>query len=78
MDAMALHMREAANRDDVNEAIQVAAIKDMQDATSRVTGVRPTRALPKRSRASAPRKLKSGEVLLLSTTKENVPRLASG
>jgi hypothetical protein len=38
MDALAIHMREAANRPDVNEAIQAAAVKDMQDATIRVTG----------------------------------------
>jgi hypothetical protein len=40
VDAMAIQMREAANRPDVNEAIQIAAIKDMQEAAVRVTGVR--------------------------------------
>jgi hypothetical protein len=45
MDAMAIHMREAANRPDVNEAIHIAAVKDMQAATVRATGVK-VRALP--------------------------------
>ncbi len=40
MDAMAIHMREAANRPDVNEAIQAAAVRDMQEATIRVTGAK--------------------------------------
>lgn len=40
MDAMALHMRQAADRPEVNEAIHSAAVKDMHDATIRVTGAR--------------------------------------
>jgi hypothetical protein len=40
MDALALQMREAANRPDINQAIQLAAVKDMQEAAVRVTGVR--------------------------------------
>lgn len=45
VDAMAIHMREAANRPDVNEAIQMAALKDMQETAVRVTGVQ-LRKLP--------------------------------
>jgi hypothetical protein len=44
MDALALHMREAANRPDVNAALQQAALKDVQATTSQVTGLR---VLPK-------------------------------
>ncbi len=54
MDAMALHMREAANRDDVNEAIQIAAVKDMQEATSRITGVSPADLAPARKALKPP------------------------
>jgi hypothetical protein len=82
MDAMALHMREAANRDDVNEAIQLAAVKDMQEATSRVTGLRPT-DLPSgrkalKSPASKPlpdRKPRPTEVVVLNAERSGFPRL---
>ena len=40
VDAMALHMRDAANRPDVNQAIRSAAVKDMQEAAVRITGVK--------------------------------------
>jgi hypothetical protein len=40
MDALAMHMREAANRPDINAALQRAALKDVEAATSQVTGVR--------------------------------------
>jgi hypothetical protein len=80
MDAMALHMREAANRDDVNEAIQIAAIKDMQEATGRITGVRPPElpapAAAKRTRVAATRKPKPTEVIVLNTEQEAIPNLA--
>jgi hypothetical protein len=90
MDAMALHMREAANRDDVNEAIQLAAMKDMREATSRVTGVRPlelpapdTKAVvaevpAKRTRSSprpSSRKPRPTEVVLLNAEHAGMPRL---
>jgi hypothetical protein len=84
MDAMALHMREAANRDDVNEAIQIAAVKDMQEATSRITGVRPlelpapTKAAisPKRTRAATERKPRPTEVVVLNADRDAFPKLA--
>ena len=81
MDAMALHMREAANRDDVNDAIHEAAIKDMQEATSRITGIRP-KALPsaaRRARLPAPgsRKSRSTEVVVLNAEGEKFPQLAT-
>jgi len=44
MDALALHMREAANRPDINAALQQAALKDVQAATGEVIGLR---VLPK-------------------------------
>jgi hypothetical protein len=79
MDAMALHMREAANRDDVNAAIQQAAVKDMQEATSRITGVRPV-APVKRPRAlpDASRKPRPTEVVVLNAERGSFPRLAHG
>ncbi|MCL5997882.1 MAG: hypothetical protein M1546_17780 [Chloroflexi bacterium] len=82
MDAMALHMREAANRDDVNEAIHLAAVKDMQEATSRITGRRPLElpapASAKRPRtaAAAPsRKPRPTEVVVLNAERSGPPRL---
>lgn len=59
MDAMALHMREAAGRDDVNNAIHQAAVKDMQEATLRVTGVKvPQLPAPKPSARKGARVLR--------------------
>jgi hypothetical protein len=72
LDAMALHMREAANRPDVNAAIQVAAVKDMQDAAVRVTGV----ALPE---LPAPRKAaarKNANRVVMAADGSPAPRLA--
>lgn len=57
MDALAIQMREAADRSDINQAIQQAAIRDMQDATVRVTGIRivtpPRPKLPARATTRA-------------------------
>ncbi len=77
MDAMALHMREAANRNDVNEAIQAAAVKDMQEAASRITGIRPAELppAPKRARLPAPRKPRPTEVVVLNTDRDSFPKL---
>ncbi len=77
MDAMALHMREAANRNDVNEAIQAAAVKDIQEAASRITGIRPAEALPapKRARLPAPRKPRPTEVVVLNADRDSFPKL---
>lgn len=79
MDAMALHMREAANRDDVNEAIRMAALKDMQEATSRVVGMRP-KALPapKRSaRGQRSRKSSGSDVTVFGAGQRAMPRLSA-
>jgi hypothetical protein len=84
MDAMALHMREAANRDDVNAAIHEAAVKDMQEATSRIIGVRPAQLPPGRTRAksastakgAAERKQRPTEVVVLNSSQKDFPRLA--
>jgi hypothetical protein len=82
MDAMALHMREAANRDDVNEAIHEAAVKDMQEATSRIVGVRPaqlpagrTRAKSTTAKGASERKPRPTEVVVLNTEQRSFPRL---
>jgi len=81
MDAMALHMREAANRDDVNEAIQMAAEKDMQQATTRITGVRPAELPAGKKRLKSPttsalaRKPRPTEVVVLNAEREGFPRL---
>ena len=77
MDAMALHMREAANRNDVNEAIQAAAVKDMQEAASRITGIRPAELppAPKRARLPAPRKPRPTEVVVLNADRDSFPKL---
>jgi hypothetical protein len=77
MDAMALHMREAANRDDVNEAIQLAALKDMHEATSRVTGVRPLElpAPAPAKRARTAHKPRPTEVVVLNAEHAGFPRL---
>jgi hypothetical protein len=65
LDAMALHMREAANRPDVNAAIQVAAVKDMQDAAVRVTGVAlPELPAPKKMPARSPSRRGAGRVVM--------------
>jgi hypothetical protein len=77
MDAMALHMREAANRDDVNEAIHAAAVKDMQETTSRITGIRPAElpSASRRAKLPAPRKVRPTEVVVLNADRDNFPRL---
>ena len=82
MDAMALHMREAANRDDVNAAIHEAAVKDMQEATSRIVGIRPAQLPPGRTRAKAStakgsteRKPRPTEVVVLNTEQRSFPHL---
>ena len=82
MDAMALHMREAANRDDVNEAIHEAAVKDMREATGRVTGVRPAelpagrkRSTPGSGKALPERKPRPTEVVVLNADRTPFPRL---
>jgi hypothetical protein len=82
MDAMALHMREAANRDDVNAAIHEAAVKDMQEATSRIVGIRPAQLPAGRTRAKAPaakgtaeRKPRPTEVVVLNTEQRSFPHL---
>jgi hypothetical protein len=60
MDALALHMREAANRPDINAALRQAALKDVQAATSQVTGVRvlskTAPALPANGRSASARR----------------------
>lgn len=68
MDAMALHMREAADRPDVNAAIHDAAVKDMHEATVRVTGAR----IPK---LPAPTSKQNGRVLKMSVEKKAGGRL---
>ena len=65
MDAMALHMREAADRPDVNAAIHEAAVKDMYEATVRVTGARVPK-LP--APASTPKQ--NSRVLKMSAAKK--------
>src|SRR5207247_8647495 len=80
MDAMALHMREAANRDDVNEAIQIAAVKDMQQATTKITGVHPAQLPSGAKRVKSPasalaRKPRPTEVVVLNAGREGFPRL---
>ncbi len=78
MDAMALHMREAANRDDVNQAIRMAALKDMQEATGRVVGVRP-KGLPAPKRATqakTSRKSTRSEVTVFNAGPRDMPELA--
>ena len=70
MDAMALHMREAADRPDVNAAIHEAAVKDMHEATVRVTGARVPK-LP--APTSSPRQ--GGRVLKMSAAKKVEGRL---
>ncbi|GEM_PF-1367467 len=77
MDMMALHMREAANRNDVNDAIQQAAIKDMQEATSRITGIRPAELTPRQKAAKlpAPRKSRPTEVVVLNADSTKFPKL---
>lgn len=69
VDAMAIHMREAANRPDVNEAIQMAALKDMQETAVRVTGVQ-LRELP--APAAAPTKARTAR-----NERSRTPRLAA-
>jgi hypothetical protein len=76
LDAMALHMREAANRPDVNAAIQVAAVKDMQDAAVRVTGVAlPELPAPKKSPARGAPRRASGRIVMAADGSP-APRLA--
>ncbi|MCS7061649.1 MAG: hypothetical protein RMN25_10870 [Anaerolineae bacterium] len=80
MDAMALHMREAANRDEINQAIRLAALKDMQEATGRAVGVQPM-ALPepRRSRrAKTAQQSPHAELTVMGMTEREMPRLASG
>ncbi len=79
VDAMALHMREAANRPDVNEAIRMAALKDMQEATGRVVGVRP-KALPApkpAARAKTARKSPGSALTIFGAGPRNMPRLST-
>lgn len=78
MDAMALHMREAASRDEVNEAIRMAALKDMQEATGRVVGVRP-KALPaprRTARGKTRRKSADSGVTVFGSGLREMPRLS--
>lgn len=75
MDAMAIQMREAANRADINDAIQAAAVKDMQDATVRVTGVR-IRELPELpSPKTSLRRSKKARVVTMNSENHSKPRL---
>ncbi|HEY3290998.1 MAG TPA: hypothetical protein VGK87_12780, partial [Anaerolineae bacterium] len=79
MDMMALHMREAANRNDVNDALQRAAVKDMQEATSRITGIRAVDlpSKPKPARLPAARKQRPTEVVVLNAQRDTFPKLTS-
>ncbi len=79
MEAMALHMREAANRDDVNEAIRMAALKDMQEATGRVVGVRPKAlSAPRRAARTKTSRSKSGnDVTVFGAGQREMPRLSA-
>jgi len=79
MEAMALHMREAANRDEVNEAIRMAALKDMQEATGRVVGVRP-KALPapkRPARTKTSRSKLGNDVTIFGAGQREMPRLSA-
>jgi len=69
MDAMALHMREAADRPEVNAAIHNAAVKDMHEATIRVTGARVPK-LPAPSRTTLSTTRHSGRVVRMSADKK--------
>jgi hypothetical protein len=76
-------MRDAANRPDVNQAIRSAAVKDMQEAAVRITGVK-LRALPaplpaprpKRA-AKAPKRVVFGaeKPVRVRVTKKSAPAL---
>ncbi len=81
VDAMALHMREAANRPDVNQAIKLAAVKDMQEATVRVTGIKmPELPGPKPESKSAaaakPRQARRNNTVILAAETAAPPRLS--
>jgi hypothetical protein len=71
MDAMAIHMREAANRNDVNEAIQVAAARDMREATIRVTGAKVPQLPAPRSQSR-----KRSGVVVMGAEGKGAPKLA--
>lgn len=76
MDAMALHMREAADRPDVNEAIHIAAVRDMKDTTVRVTGVRvPELPAPGSTRSNGSRKARRTNTVVLNTDGGQIPKL---
>jgi hypothetical protein len=76
LDAMALRMREAADLPEVNEAIHIAAVKDMQQTAVRVTGVEVKQppALPSPAR---PAKAKRASTrVVLAADGASTPRLS--
>ncbi len=75
LDAMALRMREAADLPELNQAIQVAALKDMRQTAVRVTGVpvQPA-ALPDPARAA--RTKRAATRVVLAADGAQTPRLS--
>jgi hypothetical protein len=76
VDAMALLMREAANRPDLNEALHQAAIKDMQETTVRITGAKlPEVQVP---RLPAPKPRPAARTIRMARDGSPPPRMVRG